>query len=77
MISMSATSLSYSLSKALARGREVRARKVTREEILYCLLTKRAVASREGLDDLEGALRNQIRLALPFRSAAELENDLT
>lgn len=59
----------------MARGRERKARKVTREEILYTLLNKRAVASREGLDDLESALRNQILLSLPYRQAEEFEKD--
>jgi hypothetical protein len=65
------TSLSYKLSSALAKGRQPRM--LTREQILVDLLNKRAAARRAGLDELEGQLREQIRWALPLRTARERE----
>ena len=61
------TWLSYKLSSALAKGRQ--SRRLTREQILVDLLNKRAAARRAGLRDLERALREQIRWALPLRRA--------
>jgi hypothetical protein len=65
------SSLSFKLSAALARGRQPRV--LTREQILVDLLNKRAAARRAGLAELEVKLREQIRWALPLRSAAERE----
>ncbi|HEX5183753.1 MAG TPA: hypothetical protein VFW19_11460 [Allosphingosinicella sp.] len=64
--------LSYKLSTALAKGR--RPRRMTREQILVDLLNKRAAARRAGLRDLERALREQIRWALPLRRADEADS---
>ena len=63
------TWLSYKLSSALAKGRQPRV--LTREQILVDLLNKRAAARRAGLAALEGQLREQIRWALPLRTARE------
>ncbi|HEX4737129.1 MAG TPA: hypothetical protein VH331_06170 [Allosphingosinicella sp.] len=63
--------LSYKLSSALAKGRQ--SRRLTREQILVDLLNKRAAARRAGLRDLERALREQIRWALPLRHARDDE----
>jgi len=65
------TWLSYKLSSALAKGRQ--SRRLTREQILVDLLNKRAAARRAGLRDLERALREQIRWALPLRRANDDE----
>jgi hypothetical protein len=65
------TWLSYKLSSALAKGRQPRV--LTREQILVDLLNKRAAARRAGLAELEGQLREQIRWALPLRTARERE----
>ena len=65
------TWLSYKLSAALAKGRQ--SRPLTREQILVDLLNKRAAARRAGLRDLERALREQIRWALPLRQPTETE----
>jgi hypothetical protein len=46
---------------------------MTREQILVDLLNKRAAARRAGLTELECKLREQIRWALPLRTAAERE----
>jgi hypothetical protein len=63
--------LSYKLSSALAKGRQ--SRRLTREQILVDLLNKRAAARRAGLRDLERALREQIRWALPLRRTDDEE----
>lgn len=63
--------LSYKLASALAKGRK--SRRLTREQILVDLLNKRAAARRAGLRDLEGALREQIRWALPLRREPQAE----
>ena len=63
--------LSFMLSRALARGRAEAPR--SREEILAALLRKRAEAHRQGLSDQERKLREQIRWALPIRSAEEAQ----
>ena len=66
-------SLSFMLSRAIAKGRAERETPRTRAEILTALLRKRAEAHRQGLDDQERKLRDQIRWALPIHPAEEAE----
>jgi hypothetical protein len=61
--------LSFTLSRALARGRAGAPR--SRAEILLALLRKRAEAHRQGLGDQEKKLRDQIRWALPIHEEAD------
>ena len=63
--------LSFTLSKALARGRSAKGRPSSREEILARLLKKRAAAKRAGLRDLEAQLREQIVWSLPVRNPSD------
>jgi hypothetical protein len=63
--------LSFTLSKALARGRRGGGRPGSREEVLARLLMKRAAARRAGLEDLEAQLREQIVWSLPVQNPAD------
>jgi hypothetical protein len=63
--------LSFTLSKALARGRRGGGRPGSREEVLARLLMKRAAARRAGLEDLEAQLREQIVWSLPVQKPAD------
>ena len=58
---------SESLAKAIAKGRRMRWRPSSREEVLLRLLIKRAEARQAGLDGLEQSLRRQIAWSLPIR----------
>lgn len=57
---------SFMLSRALDRGRAEREVPRSRAEILAALLRKRAEAHRQGLEDQEQKLREQIKWALPI-----------
>lgn len=61
------SNLSFSLSKAVAAGRDPSVRTRTREAVLVALLAKRAAAHRAGLHSQERLLREQILWALPVR----------
>lgn len=69
--------LSFMLSRAVAGGRAAKGVPRNRAEILAALLRKRAEAHRQGLDEQERKLREQIRWALPIQAdeapALELE----
>jgi hypothetical protein len=58
--------LSFMLSRAVDRGRAERGVPRSRAEILAALLRKRAEAHRQGLEEQERKLRNQIKWALPI-----------
>jgi hypothetical protein len=62
-------SLSFRLSRAVARGRAGVPR--SRAEILLALLRKRAEAHRQGLGDQERRLRQQIIWALPIHENSD------
>jgi hypothetical protein len=59
------TRLSLSLTRALEKGRILRA-PPTRATLLATLLRKRATAHDQGAADLEAMLRDQIRWSLPI-----------
>jgi hypothetical protein len=61
--------LSFMLARAVDRGRAERGVPRNRAEILAALLRKRAEAHRQGLEEQERKLRNQIRWALPIHPA--------
>ena len=63
--------LSFMLSRAVAGGRAERGVPWSRAEILAALLRKRAEAHRQGLDDQERKLRDQIKWALPIHPAED------
>lgn len=63
--------LSFRLSRAVDRGRAEKGVPRSRAEILATLLRKRAEAHRQGLDEQERKLRDQIRWALPIHPAEE------
>ena len=63
--------LSFMLSRALDRGRAEKGVPRSRAEILAALLRKRAEAHRQGLNDQERKLRDQIRWALPIHPPEE------
>lgn len=65
-------SLSFMLSRALDRGRAERGVPRSRAEILAALLRKRAEAHRQGLEDQERKLREQIKWALPINPSDPL-----
>lgn len=65
-------SMSFTLSKAVAAGRDPAVRTRTREAVLASLLSKRAAAHRAGLERQERLLRDQILWALPIRRGADL-----
>ncbi len=57
--------LQLRLSRAVERGRAEPAPPPTRQQVLYRLLTKRAVACRMGATELEAQLRDQILWSMP------------
>ncbi|HYD13770.1 MAG TPA: hypothetical protein VEC11_13055 [Allosphingosinicella sp.] len=59
------TDLSFTLSRAVAKGRRDRGVPKSRQQILLGLLNKRAEARRQGLNEQERLLREQILWALP------------
>jgi len=63
--------LSFTLSRALAKGRADKGVPRSRAEILAALLRKRAEAHRHGLHDHERKLRDQISWALPVEEPAD------
>ena len=63
--------LSFRLSRAVDRGRAEKGVPRSRAEILATLLRKRAEAHRQGLDEQERKLRDQIMWALPIHPAEE------
>jgi hypothetical protein len=65
------TDLSFTLARAVAKGRRDRGVPKSRQAILRGLLNKRAEAHRQGLHDQEKMLREQILWALPVN---ELED---
>ena len=65
------TDLSFMLSRAIDQGRAEKGVPRSRAEILASLLRKRAEAHRQGLNDQERKLRNQIKWALPIHPAEE------
>jgi hypothetical protein len=67
--------LSFMLSRALANGRAGKGVPRSRAEILAALLRKRAEAHRQGLDEQERRLRDQIRWALPIDSPEEVPGE--
>ena len=66
------TDLSFTLARAVARGRRDRGVPKSREQILLGLLNKRAEAHRHGLREQERMLREQIRWALPVKEPEEV-----
>jgi len=64
--------LSFMLSRAVDHGRTGRGVPRSRAEILAGLLRKRAEAHRQGLDEQERKLRNQIKWALPIHPAESM-----
>lgn len=70
-----ATGLSFSLSKAVAAGREHKGKPDNRETVLARLLVKRAAAHRAGLAELEQIMRGQIRWALPIMQDSQSDED--
>jgi hypothetical protein len=69
------TPLSFTLSRALDRGRAEKGVPRSRAEILAALLRKRAEAHRQGLRDQEEKLRDQIRWALPIHAGEAPERE--
>jgi hypothetical protein len=67
--------LSFMLSRALANGRAGKGVPRSRAEILAALLRKRAEAHRQGLNEQEQKLREQIRWALPIDSPEEAPDE--
>lgn len=63
--------LSFTLSRAVAKGRADKGAPRNRAEILVALLRKRAEAHRHGLHDHERKLRDQISWALPIEEPAD------
>ena len=63
--------LSFTLSRAVAKGRAGKGAPGTRAQILAGLLRKRAEAHRHGLHDHERRLRDQISWALPIEEPAD------
>lgn len=65
--------LLFKLSRAVASGRADKGVPKNRAEVLVALLRKRAEAHRQGLDDQEEKLREQIRWALPVEDFEPIE----
>lgn len=63
--------LSFSLSRAVARGRADKGVPKSRSQILLSLLRKRAEAHRLGLTARETMLRDQISWALPIEDGEQ------
>jgi hypothetical protein len=63
--------LSFSLARAVARGRADKGVPKSRSQILLRLLRKRAEAHRLGLTEHEQKLRDQISWALPIEDGEQ------
>jgi len=64
--------LSFKLSRAVDLGRAAKGVPASRAEVLVALLRKRAEAHRQGLDDQERKLRDQITWSLPVEEPLDV-----